>query len=412
MSQFIMQNAIHDSFHSYDQHFCEAMATIPQRRPWVQAEREEILNLSKELLGIKNEWVPRIRTESVSHATQGTFHIHQLQAESWGGVGTSADLYLPNRLDKTPSPVVLLACGHGNGGKRYNGYRRMASSLAAHGFAVLIPDNVGQGERIVMGHRDVIQVFEAGLSLQGLIIMETMGWLDWIKEQPQFDTNSIALIGNSGGGLLSLFVGAYRRDDFAVISSSGYPNTFEFIARKEKKHCHCNILPGIVGELEMWQIYGAIAPKPLFLFQGKSDSFFPEDLFYRNARQVETAYQLSGFPDRFRAEVTPGEHSWDEHRIHLLTKYLCDHFELPFAEEKVAAESDLTELAPCFPSNAFRSLNADDIAAMLSGNSQQSAQHLWDVFPPRISADAPEKSPFVRGDVKQVFAQFEAFLKK
>jgi len=78
-------------------------------------------------------------------------------------------------------------------------------------------------------------------------------------------------------------MGALCRDDFAAIASSGYPSTFDFIARKEKQHCHCNLLPGIVGELEMWHVYGAIAPKPLFLFQGNGDHFFPVDLFHHTA---------------------------------------------------------------------------------------------------------------------------------
>jgi dienelactone hydrolase len=407
-----MKTAIYDSFNFYDQKFCQAMATMPGRRPWIDAEREEILSLSQSLLGIKNEWIPQTRAESVSLARQGDFHIHQLQAVAWEGVGAAADLYLPDRPGKSSLPIVLLACGHGNGGKRNSAYRRMASSLAAHGFAVLVPDNIGQGERTAMGHRDAVQVFEAGLSLQGLIIMETMAWLDWIKAQPQFDRDSIALIGNSGGGLLALFLGALRRDDLAAISSSGYPNSFEFIARKEKKHCHCNILPGIVGELEMWQIYGAIAPKPLFLFQGASDSLFPEDLFHRNARQVATAYELSGVADCFRAEVHPGGHSWDEHRMHVLTKHLCEHFRMPFAQEKMVAEADLVDLPLCFANDSFQSINTGEIASALTGNGQLSTQHLWDVFPPQSPVDFPGNSAYVRGDVKQIFAQFEAFLKK
>src|SRR5690606_23112897 len=144
--------------------------------------------------------------------------------------------------------------------------------------------------------------FACGTSVLGLIIMESIGWINWARNDPRIDSSRIGVIGNSGGGMMSMFLGALC-PEIKVLSSSGYPTSFEFIARKEKKHCHCNILPGIVGRLEMWHVLGCFAPKPLFIFQGKSDYFFPEDIFYQTARKTMAAYERSGHPANVKFKV-------------------------------------------------------------------------------------------------------------
>jgi len=400
--------SLHDGFTVYERQFALAAATMPVRVPWSAQEREEILRVARSSLGIHREWVPTIDAEVVSTTDGGGYRVEHWQSISWPGCRGAADLYLPNRL-REPYPVVILACGHGEGGKRAGIYRRMAVHLVRQGMAVLVPDNIGQGERISMGHTKVVKVFEYGLSLQGLIVMETMGWLDWVKTAPRLDPARIAFVGNSGGGLLALFLGALCRDDLAAISSSGYPGTFSFIAQKEKKHCHCNLLPGVVGKLEMWQLYGAMAPTPLFLFQGNGDHFFPVDLFWHNARKVLACYERAGAATDFRAEVTEGGHSWDARRCTLLARYLCGQLGLPYHEATTPDVVEPGELPLCYPGDSFLSISTDEVARRLTASPEGSATALWEVFPPTVNvAESPEI--FSRGGLKQIFSQYEAFL--
>lgn len=402
---------LHALFDDYEKCFFQALRKMPERRPWVPQERTEILSLVRSNLGIQSSWIPEINFCGQAISEFGDFVVEHYQSVSWPDVYGAADLYLPKSFDQSSMPVAIIACGHGKGGKRAPGYRRMAEHLVRQRIAVLVSDNIGQGERTPMGHWDVVDVFACGLSLQGLIVMETMGWLNWLKGQSRFDSARIAVIGNSGGGTLSMFLGALCRDDLVAVSCSGYPSTFEFIARKEKKHCHCNLLPGFVGELEMWQILGCIAPKPLLLFQGKLDNFFPNDLFWHVARKVALAYEMHSAIDAYMAEITDGGHAWDFYRRRMLAQFVCQACSVPFDSALVDETNSLPELPPCYAKWPSQARDADAIARHLTGYTGKTAQQLWEVIKPD-AASMQANLMNLRGDARQVLAQFELFLKK
>lgn len=209
--------------------------------------------------------------------------------------------------------VVLLCCGHGAGGKLAASHQKMARSIAKKGIAILVPDNIGQGERIPMGHAESCIPFACGTCVQGLIIMENPAWINWLDENELFDSKRIGAIGNSGGGTSAACLAALGEKLFAL-SSSGYPATFNFVAQKEKKHFHCNILPGIVGKLDMWQVYGTFAPKPMFLLTGQRDHLISQEFFFRTARKIKTVYEQLNGEKNFKMEIVDGFHFWARFR--------------------------------------------------------------------------------------------------
>jgi hypothetical protein len=184
----------------YEQRFATAVKGLPERKPWLVEERARIADDLKQCLGIREKWVPALEVRTLKTATHEGFSIEYLRATSWPGVTATAHLYLPDGPRNEPLPAVFLGCGHGKGCKQSPGYQAMAFRLARMGAMVLVPDNIGQGEREPMGHRDVVEVFVHGLSLQGLIAMESIGWVRWLKKDRRVDVARIAAIGQSGGG--------------------------------------------------------------------------------------------------------------------------------------------------------------------------------------------------------------------
>lgn len=404
----------HDLFELYHRRFAEARLRMPQRDPANPADRTEIARVLRRCLGVRDEWVPKIRASVVRQMEAEGLSIEFLEATSWPGTSATALLYRPNtsagKRVAGPLPLVIVCCGHGKGGKLTPGYQQMARHIARRGAVVLCPDNIGQGEREPMGHSSCVKPFACGLSVQGLIVMETLAWIRWARDLPDIDRSKTAAVGNSGGGTLTVLLAALC-PELAAISSSGYPSTFEFIAAKEKKHCHCNILPGIVGELEMWHLLGCFAPRPMFLFQGVWDSLFPTDLFMQAARQTRDVYRKVNAEAAFDGRLLPGEHSWDDRRILEVGKFLARHLSMAEPGSKFdPAEGLLGEDARCIESWPNAALTADALAEQLSGRRVADDMRLWDVYPPRVPSEIPMDNLTTRGETRQIFAQYEAFL--
>ena len=401
--------ATHELFDRYERRFAEARLRLPDLKPAEAADRERIVRLVKECLGIRDEWIPTIKAESAGTVEFDGGQIERLRATSWAGTTASALLYVPADAGSERLPLVVVCCGHGKGGKLSSTYQRMSRHLARRGAMVLCPDNIGQGEREPMGHRKCVAPFVCGLSVQGLIVMETLAWIAWTRNQARVDPDRIAAIGQSGGGTLTVFLTALC-PELAALSSSGYPSTFDFIARKEKTHCHCNLLPGIVGRLEMWHLLGCFAPRPMFIFQGKADPLFPEDLFYQAARKVRHVYQQRDAEKAFGARVFPGGHSWEEPRYQVTGDFLAG----PLGLGKRQAGEDFEEVllgeeGQCWDEWPTDAIDTDTLAQRLSGRGVEGEPSLADAFPPR---EAPSVLTDVisRGSTRQVFAQYEVFL--
>lgn len=218
-------------FADYEQRFLNTLLKRPRRKPWLAEDRESIIAKTKSVLGICRQKPPEIRERFTEELDFENYRTRRIIYESWPACYGAANLYMPKLKGKRP--LIVICTGHGKGGKTNPNYQALARRLARQGAYVLISDNIGQGERVFMGHRDVVAPFYCKLSLQGLIVLETLAWINHLKEAPFVEQSKIGVCGNSGGGTLTLFLGALE-PDLAALGSSGYPSTFWWIATKEK----------------------------------------------------------------------------------------------------------------------------------------------------------------------------------
>ncbi len=401
-----MMNDPFEILEALSNQYRKAVLEMPPLRPWVADDKKEILQQFNSCLGITDELTPSVSPQLAWERKYETVRVQGLTAETWAGCQATSHLYLPAKQSAQKIPLVIIYCGHGTGGKQAPAYQALAWRLANSGVAALISDNIGQGERRTMGHPTVIAPFAAGCSLQGLIAMEALAWMDWALADKRFDTDRVGIVGNSGGGLLSLIIGALRSDDLSVVVSTGYPSSFEFISRKEKRHCRCNILPGIVGTIEMWQLYGCIAPTQLFLLQGNRDELFPIDIFHENARKVDHCYKMAGLSSGIDYQLYPGEHSWDDTRIPAIEAYLVKALGL----QPRTSPLPVFEPPPntCFAQWPEDALTTDAFVTQLFGIDETEGKELHDVYFPELN-ELP--NPAVgRGTFYQVAGQMQALL--
>lgn len=402
---------IHDVFDAYDRRFLNAMLNMPRLDPSDKAQRAQIISKVRQCLAVRDEWIPQVDIHPVGKTECPGFNVQHLKATTWPGVNATALLYTPADMSENDRlAFVMVCCGHGVGCKLSPAYQKMCRRLARLGAIVLCVDNIGQGERVAMGHRDCTGAFQVGLSVQGLIVMEAMGWLEWARKHPNVDSGRIGCVGNSGGGMLTLFLSALV-DNLAAVVSSGYPTSFDYVARKEKKHCHCNLLPGIVGQLEMHHVLGCFAPRPMLIAQGRDDHLFPQDLFAQTARRVGGVYERLGSADAFASAIAPGGHSWDAGRIELIGEFMRKWLTLPGNPGPVDDHEEVfSQERTCFERWPGDSSRADDIASQLTGKTHNASKRLWEIYPPDTSG---LELPTPQGDEcdwRQVFAQFELML--
>lgn len=222
------------------------------------------------------------------------------------------------------------------------------------------------------------------------------------------DSSRIGATGNSGGGTLTLFLCALF-PDLSAACPTGYPSTFDFIARKEKRHCDCNIIPDCLGSYEMRDVLGCFAPKPLLISQGAHDNLFPEDIFYSTARKIKDIYIQTGAKNNFDAVSLPGTHSWDLGRQYLIARFFKKVFELASPDDILNSDL-LSEDDLVFQRWSEEALTTEQLACVLTENKYPVDCKFEDVFKPRFDPENTHINHFCSVDARRVFAQFEAFM--
>ncbi|NOU92114.1 prolyl oligopeptidase family serine peptidase [Paenibacillus sp. LMG 31456] len=244
-------------------------------------------------------------------------------------------------------PVVIGCHGHGYGSKAAVGlladgteagdvdpdvHHTFALSLVKRGFAVVVPELIGFGDRKLENEVVVnsstnscfpIGVFllMLGKTIAGVRIQETMAAIDYVSSRSEMDASRIGIFGLSGGGLVSAFTAALdQRIRAAVVSC--YTNTF-LDSILSMRHCVDNYIPNVLRYAEMPDLIGLIAPRPLFIEAGREDKIFPLHGTEKALAQLQAVYQTAGVPDSLDSDLFPGGHEvYGKHSFPWLEKQL------------------------------------------------------------------------------------------
>ena len=404
-------------FDEYEKRISKAKLDMPTLNPRNHNDKLKIIEKTKKVLGYKDELIPQIsNVEEIRKDDFGTYEVSQLRYTTWENFYSSMSLYKPKTNKKVP--LVFIFCGHGKDGRLTPNYVKLAHSLTSNGIAVIIPDNIGQGDRKDKddkNHKFAIAPFYCGLSLQGMIVMEAISLIRYAKNLPWVDNTKIGSCGNSGGGTVNVFLSCIC-DDISAISASGYPSDFTYILSKEREHCACNILPGIANGPCMWEMLGVFSPKPMLLEQGINDCLIPMDLSHTNARKVRNLYIQEDKDDKFHFHLTNTCHSWeyDDRKLifEFFVKEFTDNSDVSF-EETEPDEEMLYKWKINIPHSSY---TTKECAENISGINAPENIELYHVFPPTYKGDEISASSVMdtigRGNIMKIFSQFEAMFKE
>lgn len=201
--------------------------------------------------------------------------------------------------------------------------RDVAVQAVAHGFAAIAPATRGfppacvpdlngrHGGQNCRSH--LLHSLLAGRTVIGERVWDLRQLVSWAETQPDIDTSRVLVMGNSGGGVATLYTAACdERVRFAVASCSfcGFAGENGVI-----HHCDCNAVPGILSFGEFWDIAGLIAPRHLLIVHGRDDPLFPLPEIDRAVDRLRQIYDAAGAAECFRHEWGDGGHRFYAHLI-------------------------------------------------------------------------------------------------
>lgn len=197
--------------------------------------------------------------------------------------------------------------------------RDVAVQAAKHGFLAVAPAVRGlstdgvpdlharHGKRSCRSQ--LMHCLLAGRTAIGERVWDMQRILDWATTLPEVDSKHVLMMGNSGGGMITIYTAACEpRITIAVPSCSFAPLTSEagYIF-----HCDCNMVPGLLRFGDLSDVAGLTAPRHLLAVSGHGDALHSDAAIEQAAARVRAIYRAAGCPEHF-------DHRWgnDGHRFY------------------------------------------------------------------------------------------------
>ena len=102
-----------------------------------------------------------------------------------------------------------------------------------------------------------------------------------------------------------------------------YSDLWACFGIRDLNYCGMQVAPGLFKLVDLPDLQGLLAPKPLLVDIGVYDSCFSVDTAMDCYRQVAVIYTAAGACDRLDLDLSPNEHSWGGHKsVDFFTPYL------------------------------------------------------------------------------------------
>lgn len=248
-----------------------------------------------------------LRPRTVGRVERSDLMVEKVIFESQPRYYVTANLYIPKERP-LPAPGILVPCGHAAGGKGFRLYRDAGIALAKKGYVALVYDPTGQGERsecfdprtrkhivsrtVSQHHWTGKPCFLTNMTLAGYRTWDGIRSLDYLCSRKEVDANRIGVMGNSGGGAMTLLITAVDERVRACAAShpGGSMENTHLRGRRPPDRC----------------LYSLIAPRPCRIVVGDASG---EEAGHRKKLEImKPFYQAFGCPERLELVLVDGKH--------------------------------------------------------------------------------------------------------
>jgi dienelactone hydrolase len=155
-------------------------------------------------------------------------------------------------------------------------------------------------------HDAVMHALMLGRTLAGERVFDVDRGLDYLAARGDVDMKRVGVMGNSGGGTISMYAAALLpRLSFAMPSCSFCTFADSIMSIY---HCGDNYIPGILQYAEAADVMGLFAPKPLVIVTGRQDPIFPLAGVRKAFRDLQKIYDAAGAKNNCRLVIGEGGH--------------------------------------------------------------------------------------------------------
>ena len=225
-----------------------------------------------------------LQVQITGEVKQDGYSIEKIVYQSFENHHVTANLYLPNGSGKFPA--VLLFCGHEDVSKATESYQKTAILLAKNGFVVFVIDPISQSERVQLTDENgkaqtrgsttehtLLNLSSnlLGTSVAAYELFDNQRGLDYLVTRKEVDATKVGVMGNSGGGMQTIYFAAIDDRVKAIVPCS-------YLASRENTFATTGAADGCAqipneGEqlLEMSDYLVAAAPKPTLILAGRYD---------------------------------------------------------------------------------------------------------------------------------------------
>ena len=314
--------------------------------------REQALPAVLATLGRMPARVP-LNAETIAEWTEDGLIKQKLVFDVEEGLSATAYLFRPaDAVGKLPA---ILAChGHGQFGKDPVMGNRTSPAMARDiesmnydyglqmakaGFVTMAIDWRGFGERDDRrkpnwnnldpgGGRDLCNLHYLrasifGMTVLGMDIHDGRCALDLLCQQPFVDAGRIGTMGLSFGGVMATWL-ALADDRIRAADVICYSDRFNDFGLRDVNFCGSQITHGLYELVDVPDLHGLIAPKPLLVEIGTFDECFKLESAMSCYREVEKIYAAAGLREKLELDLFEGPHAWGGNKsVAFFTRHLA-----------------------------------------------------------------------------------------
>lgn len=243
-----------------------------------------------------------------------------------------------NLKDGDKAPAILCCHGHGAFGKEAvmgndsspelaNEIQKLnynyGHQMAKNGYVTFAIDWIGFGERNdnnkpnnlnLYENRDICNIYYLHATMLGMTslsinITHGKAAIDFAESLPFIHSDRIGVMGLSGGGTMTLWM-ALCDERLKAAEIICYSDLWKCFGIRDANYCGMQVAPSLYKYVDLPDLQGLLAPKPLLIDIGANDTCFKIDSSIACYNKLKSIYSAADALDNLELDLHKNAHAW------------------------------------------------------------------------------------------------------